>query len=532
MKQLFFILLLDIIIFTKQTTYDIYPNNTEINSLFQTSIAGDVFIFHEGEGQYNANIQIVKTFNKMTTIRGVNGENLPGTMKFQIINSTNIRLQILNCPIEIGIKNSVNIALIQLTLTHFESRDSRNIDMQNTIITNEDKELMRVDIFNCQNMNLINNTIYENNYYGLYLQYCKNCYINNNTIYHSTLHNIKIDDCHNCTINANYLLNNLSDNIKLGNGTIFYLNTISNNVMISSKNSIIMEKEDIGNYTNFKNNKIFNNIMISTENNINIIDSFIPIVERGEIKNNLFIGTKFFINENEFSSWVINNNFFRGINSGEMPENTNSKIFSNKEISYEEIFFYKEDVCDYSKLFEDKLNINCFKPMEDTDNDMTLYHNGIPTSLKRDILNINKSAKNPSVGVFEYGFRNFTLYVEYCLHLDDMTVGVLIHTSNYRYTLIDLIKIDKCLWGGEITQYNDLEYKIVLKKGNSIKRWFTTTNRIFNLTKIEQDFKSMKSSDYKYNINSEGETFKANVYIEYYGYLVKTQRVEDNSSDL
>ena len=148
MKQLFFILLLDIIIFTKQTTYDIYPNNTEINSLFQTSIAGDVFIFHEGEGQYNANIQIVKTFNKMTTIRGVNGENLPGTMKFQIINSTNIRLQILNCPIEIGIKNSVNIALIQLTLTHFESRDSRNIDMQNTIITNEDKELMRVDIFN------------------------------------------------------------------------------------------------------------------------------------------------------------------------------------------------------------------------------------------------------------------------------------------------------------------------------------------------------------------------------------------------
>ena len=42
----------------------------------------------------------------------------------------------------------------------------------------------------------------------------------------------------------------------------------------------------------------------------------------------------------------------------------------------------------------------------------------------------------------------------------------------------------------------------------------------------------MKSSDYKYNINSEGETFKANVYIEYYGYLVKTQRVEDNSSDL
>ena len=71
-----------------------------------------------------------------------------------------------------------------------------------------------------------------------------------------------------------------------------------------------------------------------------------------------------------------------------------------------------------------------------------------------------------------------------------------------------------------------------MKKGNSIKRWFTTTNRIFNLTKIEQDFKSMKSSDYKYNINSEGETFKANVYIEYYGYLVKTQRVEDNSSDL
>lgn len=344
MKQLFFILLLDIIIFTKQTTYNIYPNNTEINSSFQTSIAGDVFIFHEGEGQYNASIQIVKRFNKMTTIKGVNGENLPGTMKFQIINSTNIRLQILNCPIEIGITNSINITLIQLTLTHFESRDSRNIDMQNTIITNEDKELMRVDIFNCQNMNLINNTIYENNYYGLYLQYCKNCYINNNTIYHSTLHNIKIDDCHNCTINANYLLNNLSDNIKLGNGTIFYLNTISNNVMISSKNSIIMEKEDKGNYTNFKNNKIFNNIMISTENNINIIDSFIPIVERGEIKNNFFIGTKFFINENEFSSWVINNNFFRGINSGEMPENTNSKIFSNKEISYEEIFFYKEDV--------------------------------------------------------------------------------------------------------------------------------------------------------------------------------------------
>ena len=106
-----------------------------------------------------------------------------------------------------------------------------------------------------------------------------------------------------------------------------------------------MEKEDIGNYTNFKNNKIFNNIMISNENNINIIDSFIPIVERGEIKNNLFIGTKFFINENEFSSWVINNNFFRGINSGEMPENTNSKIVSNKEISYEEIFFYN-----FSKL--------------------------------------------------------------------------------------------------------------------------------------------------------------------------------------
>ena len=42
MKQLFFILLLDIIIFTKQTNYNIYPNNTEINSSFQTSIAGHI----------------------------------------------------------------------------------------------------------------------------------------------------------------------------------------------------------------------------------------------------------------------------------------------------------------------------------------------------------------------------------------------------------------------------------------------------------------------------------------------------------
>lgn len=107
------------------------------------------------------------------------------------------------------------------------------------------------------------------------------------------------------------------------------------------------------------------------------------------------------------------------------------------KMTLEEIFYYDKVKCDYSKITEEVININCFYPIPKITDSIKLYQKGFPTVLKKDIIGVERSETSPSIWVFENFSSFMTLNVEYCIYRDD-SISLALLIMNMKF----LIKLE------------------------------------------------------------------------------------------
>ena len=115
------------------------------------------------------------------------------------------------------------------------------------------------------------------------------------------------------------------------------------------------------------------------------------------------------------------------------------------KMTLEEIFYYDTVKCDYSKITEEVININCFYPIPKITDSIKLYQKGFPTELKKDIIGVERSETSPSIWVFENFSSFMTLNVEYCIYRDDSIFRWNSNSFNHLNTtkLKKILKMDK-----------------------------------------------------------------------------------------
>ena len=125
------------------------------------------------------------------------------------------------------------------------------------------------------------------------------------------------------------------------------------------------------------------------------------------------------------TSWTISNNYFYGTDTVPLSDAT-GKSKASKNITLDNVFYYKKNICNYSKIHEEMLDINCYMPIRNIREDFELYKQGTPVKeVTVDIIGQKRSETTPSIGVFENIFYSYlTINVEYCLYSEDSSLSL------------------------------------------------------------------------------------------------------------
>ena len=239
------------------------------------------------------------------------------------------------------------------------------------------------------------NCLFYNNNIGININSGNYITIYNNTFKNNIKTNLLLTSSNNNIINGNYFFSDSEKekNVDLEDSMNNFI--LTNNIIIGGLNAL-----NIVELMLYNNSKIINNIIGFSKNNTILMNNNNPILTPNDcsFQNNFINGNVSFFKE---TSWTISNNYFYGTDTVPLSDAT-GKSKASKNITLDNVFYYKKNICNYSKIYEEMLDINCYMPIRNIREDFELYKQGTPVKeVTVDIIGQKRSETTPSIGVFE-----------------------------------------------------------------------------------------------------------------------------------
>ena len=471
------------------------------------------------EGEYNiGNItinNIVGTISYPTIIKADGVVKISNSQycRFLISSSNFLILQgpiiFTNFIISIFMSSDISINNVKVNAYNKDKDNqiwySNNIEISNGEISNGNQ----IKIDTSDKVKILNCLFYNNNI-GININSGNYITIYNNTFKNNIKTNLLLTSSNNNIISGNYFFSDSEKekNVDLEDSMNNFI--LTNNIIIGGLNSLNIVEQML-----YNNSKIINNIIGFSKNNTILMNNDNPSLTPNDcsFQNNFINGNVSFFKE---TSWTISNNYFYGTDTVPLSDAT-GKSKASKNITLDNVFYYKKNICNYSKIHEEMLDINCYMPIRNIREDFELYKQGTPVKeVTVDIIDQKRSETTPSIGVFENIFYSYlTINVEYCLYSEDSSLSLKLIIEDEEKKIFKIFeRMGKCLWTYPIDEYKYIKFILVLAKDDSILRWNTNYFVEYNITELNEYFKEEKSANGIKYINSPNDNFQTIMYIK------------------